>query len=409
MNKEKLLENKIAILYFVEEACGYRHSLHWFRRFLETGQPSDLEHLIIEIGKENFVDFNRLIQAIHGDNDACWEMTELVAQHNIRIPEEWKPHDPENEEAVADMILTPVPESLVYNLRYGEQNFDTGLGNAWAVANWIEENRNLYPTIEPLKVINYAMQKLKDSQTNIYEICYFVRMILGVNTLVENVVNDDLELFIHNVGAYFEGQQDAVKKLVAAIQDSPDENWKDALSRNQVKSKIWLLDKLIEKTQWLNQKPTAFKTNDTTTFLVGGWVGILPFISSLRKQSLGSVVNVDIDESVHYPAKILNSLHPHEFRNLAKDIRTIDFTKQKNFIIVDTIVEHFEDHGQWLKTLPSGTRVVLQGNDMFDVPDHVNCHHNLDEFVEACGLNTVIWQGELTLPGCTRFMVIGQT
>jgi hypothetical protein len=143
--------------------------------------------------------------------------------------------------------------------------------------------------------------------------------------------------------------------------------------------------------------------------LVGGWVGLLPFIAAVRNQKLGAVINVDIDESTHLPAKVLNGQHYTEFRNLAKDIRTLDFNKFKNFVIVDTIVEHFENHAEWIQSLPAGTKLILQGNDMFDVPDHVNCHHNLDEFVDTCGLAKVIWQGELTMPGCTRFMVIGTT
>lgn len=408
MNKEKILEFKIAILYFLEEACGYRHSLHWLRRWMETGQDSDLKHLIVEIGRENFFDFERLMQAVDGDDEASWEMISLLSQQGIIVPDEWRPEANEDGSLFSQTLqLTPAPESLLYSLCNGETNFNTALGNNWALFNWIQENKNVHPQLDALGILNYSMQKLIDSRSNIYEVCYFVRLLLGKNSLIENVINEDLELFATNVGAYFANKEWIAKNLMLAIQNGPDENWKDALSRNQIKSKIWLLDKL-EQTKWFSQTQSVMKENPTTV-LVGGWVGLLPFVAATRKQKLGPVINVDIDESTHLPAKVLNGQHYAEFRNLAKDIRTMDFTKLKNFVIIDTIVEHFQDHGQWLKTLPKGTRVVLQGNDMFDVPDHVNCHHNLDEFVAACDLNKVIWQGELTLPGCTRFMVIGTT
>jgi hypothetical protein len=408
MTEEQILEAKIAILYFIEEACGYRHSLHWLRRWMESGQQSDLEHLIIEIGRENFYDFKRLIQATQGDNDARWEMMSILTQRGIIVPDEWKPvREEEGSLLEQDIVLTSAPEAMIHSMQFGEQDFNTAIGNTWNVFNWIQENKKNYPELDPIGILAYAMEKLYNSQSNVYEVCYFIRMLLGKGTLIENTINEDLELFAKNVGNYFADQEWVTKNLMLAIQNGPEENWKDALSRNQVKSKIWLLDKL-ESTGWFTQKPTVTKENPTMV-LVGGWVGLLPFIAAVRNQKLGAVINVDIDESTHLPAKVLNGQHYTEFRNLAKDIRTLDFNKFKNFVIVDTIVEHFENHAEWIQSLPAGTKLILQGNDMFDVPDHVNCHHNLDEFVDTCGLAKVIWQGELTLPGCTRFMVIGTT
>jgi hypothetical protein len=46
---------------------------------------------------------------------------------------------------------------------------------------------------------------------------------------------------------------------------------------------------------------------------------------------------------------------------------------------------------------------------MFDVPDHVNCHNSLAEFLNSCGLKNIMWAGELALFKCTRFMAIGTT
>jgi len=82
---------------------------------------------------------------------------------------------------------------------------------------------------------------------------------------------------------------------------------------------------------------------------------------------------------------------------------------KKDTILIDTIVEHFENHSDWIRSLPKNITVILQGNDMFDVPDHVNCHHSLEEFEAGIGLPNTLWSGELVLYKCTRFMAIGRT
>jgi hypothetical protein len=127
----------------------------------------------------------------------------------------------------------------------------------------------------------------------------------------------------------------------------------------------------------------------------------------MEGKELGKVVNIDIDSTVHNAAKSLNSSFNPFYSNLDTDIRLVDFLAYKNPLIIDTIVEHFENHGDWVKTLPAGTDVVLQGNNMFDVVDHVNCHSSLSQFVKSCGLSKIKWQGELVLNKCNRYMVIG--
>jgi hypothetical protein len=183
-------------------------------------------------------------------------------------------------------------------------------------------------------------------------------------------------------------------------------NWKDALSRNQIKSKLWLIEKLIKTN--IIPKSRSMTEVETSTLVVGGWVGMLPFLSGMLGKNLDSVTNVDIDNTVHSAALTLNSGLHRNFKNSGNDIRTLDLQKHKKLLVIDTIVEHFENHGAWIKTLPTGTTVILQGNDMFDVPEHVNCHKTLEEFLESCGLNSIIWSGELNLHNCTRYMAIGK-
>jgi len=198
-----------------------------------------------------------------------------------------------------------------------------------------------------------------------------------------------------------------INQLALVVSTYPDLNWKDAISRNQIKSKKWLLNKLSTHLEGIS-KGNMFSTMvEPTTIVVGGWVGILPFLASMQELKWGKVVNIDIDSGVHDAAKSLNSSFNPFYNNLDKDVQSVDFLAYKNPIVIDTIVEHFKNHGDWIKTLPSGTTVVLQGNNMFDVKDHVNCHSSLSQFVNNCGLSTIHWQGELMLYKCNRYMVIG--
>jgi len=220
----------------------------------------------------------------------------------------------------------------------------------------------------------------------------------------DNLLNAiiDQKHFVAAVGRYFNGKSWLIERLVASIESAPFVNWRDALSRNQIKSKLWLLENM-QKRDWLKE--------DTKILLVGGWIGILPLLISAGGHKINTIINVDSDPTVHVPAKILNESPYFEFITIKEDIRSLDIPDHdyKNYIVVDTIVEHFADHGDWLKSLPRETKVVLQGNDMFDVADHVNCHHDLDEFVVSCDVSILHYQGFKELNDCTRFMLLGET
>ena len=51
--------------------------------------------------------------------------------------------------------------------------------------------------------------------------------------------------------------------------------------------------------------------------------------------------------------------------------------------------------------------MILQGNNYFDIPEHVNCAVDLDEFNKKAPMQTTLYIGELDLPKYKRFMKIG--
>lgn len=333
-----------AILYFVDEAIGFRKSIHHFHRWIETGDQSELERLVIEIGCEQFVDLKPLMQAIRNQD--------------------------------ADEMATAVNGMCDFGFLQTE-----------------DDSAKLTVMLEEDATVNTVIDFLDSHIEN--------------STLLSCVIDNDIMLLAGVLAFYYPAHEKYINQLALTICNDPNLNWKDALSRNQIKSKKWLLEKLTQYQATLKQPNTLTPKKTQTTVVVGGWVGILPFLASMNETNLGKVLNVDIDTGVHAASKSLNDKFNPFYKNVADDVRTLDFTTLSNPLIIDTIVEHFENHGNWVKKLPPGTTVVLQGNNMFDVPDHVNCHSSLNQFVKSCGLSVIKWQGELVLYKCNRYMVIG--
>jgi hypothetical protein len=342
MNKNTELRS--AILYFVDEAIGFRKSIHHFHRWLEFNDQDELGRLVIEIGFEQFVDLRALVSAIKSKNKI--------------------------------KILSAVDNINSYGFFKTPDSFD-------------------------------KLKSMLINDASIKTIISFLNFYISDVTLLSCVDDNGIILLANALGFYYPRNKKYIDQLAITMCNYPDLNWKDALSRNQIKSKKWLLDKLSEFLT-IDKKTNIFKSKaEQTSIIVGGWVGVLPFLASMQETKLGKVVNIDIDSSVHDAAKSLNLSFNPLYNNLDKDIRLVDFFAYKNPLVIDTIVEHFENHNAWIKTLPAGTKVVLQGNNMFDVVDHVNCHSSLSQFVKSCGLSKIVWQGELVLHKCNRYMVIG--
>jgi hypothetical protein len=387
-------ELRSALIYFADEAIGWRKSLHHFQRWLETGEQSELEALIIEVGREHFIDFYPLLNAIKDGNDS----EGLLVMHNalqrgLHVPEAWLSHRAEK-----NITLLPLDFEITGNL------FNNA-ATLWKLRDWVDDNNKRYE-VNGLSILALAHQLLLDARTNFFKVFELLEILLGANTIFSCVLDNSIKRLGRNIASYYPLQSNHIITLASAVQNNPTLNWKDALSRNQVRSKIWL----IEQLDTANVFPSRRRITDPehVTVIVGGWVGLLPFLASMLGKNLDTVVNVDVDTSVHAAANELNLGRQPKFKNSKEDIRTMDFSAYKKLLVIDTIVEHFEEHGSWVKTLPATANVVLQGNDMFHVPDHVNCHTSLEEFTDTCGLSTINWFGELSLYKCNRFMAIGK-
>lgn len=224
--------------------------------------------------------------------------------------------------------------------------------------------------------------------------------------------------------------------------EMPDMN--DFLSRGQVKSKLWMVSELSK----IVDGPLG------NVVFYGGWYNFLAhFLFS--QFNVDKIYSLDLDERVVAPSK---RLYPEEVSSDRfipvtldvsklewedKTLRYIDYDKRQeqinewhkkndeklqqgniteadkqkaydNFgwrhlndfnMVVNTSCEHMDN--TWFEKLPAGTFVVLQQNDYFSNPQHVNCCKDLEEVKSKYPMQEIYYEGSLDTFLYNRFMLIG--
>lgn len=185
----------------------------------------------------------------------------------------------------------------------------------------------------------------------------------------------------------------------------PEAKIEDALSRNQMASKRWLMDQLFMVTEG----------KIGNLYVLGSWYGLLPAIMhDDGRFQISHAALFDIDAHCEEIAAYLT--RDLEKTGIPVDTVTADMYKidyaGKNFarpdLVVNTCCEHIEDINSWLKLIPKGTMLLLQSNNMFGGEGHINCVNNLEEFCAQIGLTETLFAGTLVRPTYDRYMVIGR-
>jgi len=186
----------------------------------------------------------------------------------------------------------------------------------------------------------------------------------------------------------------------------------DAFSLGQLESKLWLVENL--------------PSNLGTVFICAGWYGTLASLMFERaKDKFEKIRSFDIDSSCASIADnmnrpwvmdgwqfkastidILDMEYPTTHITYRADGSSLNLTEMPDTII-NTSCEHIENFKQWYENIPTGTIVILQTNNYFDLPEHINCCIDLDDFSRTTPMQDVYYQGELKLSKYTRFMRIG--
>lgn len=193
----------------------------------------------------------------------------------------------------------------------------------------------------------------------------------------------------------------------------------DAYSRGQVQSKIWLSNELNK----INLK-------NPNVLILAGWFGQLVNYFKFDYNKI-RIVDMDrnackfsdsifnLDRLANFKVKAVNSdLNDIVIQRNGYILKIEDFKSEKIYeekflpeLIINTSAEHMTEDWYFeikFKELESDPIVAIQSNNLFDVPDHINCVHSIDHMKKKFPMSEILYQGELQLKGYKRFMVIGR-
>jgi hypothetical protein len=195
----------------------------------------------------------------------------------------------------------------------------------------------------------------------------------------------------------------------------------DALSRSQVKSKTWLIEEL-EK----------INTNYANVLVMAGWFGQIKGIYDNRltytKMRIAELDRTACETSDYifnlsnlenYKVKAVNvninelTLHKNGYEWDVENFKESTKYSEKFLpdLIINTSAEHMTE--EWynqirFKELESNPIVAIQSNNLFDIPEHINCVHSIDHMKKKFPMREILFEGELQLKGYKRVMLIGR-
>lgn len=195
----------------------------------------------------------------------------------------------------------------------------------------------------------------------------------------------------------------------------------DAMSRSQMKSKIWLVDELAK-----------IKTSYNNVAVMAGWFGQLQFIFS-NKLTFEKMRIVELDrlacevsdyifnlpELENYKVKSVNAdisnltLHKNGYEWTVENLKDNTGYSEKFLpdLIINTSAEHMSEewfHQIRFKQMESDPIVAVQSNNLFEIPEHINCVHSVDHMKKKFPMREILYEGELQLKGYKRVMLIGK-
>lgn len=188
---------------------------------------------------------------------------------------------------------------------------------------------------------------------------------------------------------------------MCAIRESEDPiRTMDAFWRGQIQSKEWL----IQEFNRVRNHITTWPTVD----IHGGWVGVLASMLFQSGSYIHKIRSIDIDPTCEPIANRMNQLELEAGKFLAVTADMCAIRSDAD-VVINTSCEHItqDQYDIWLSGMPHNTMFILQSNN-YDIPEHVRTAKNLEDFKQQCGLDNILYAGELELPLYKRFMIIGK-
>lgn len=190
--------------------------------------------------------------------------------------------------------------------------------------------------------------------------------------------------------------------LAEAVIRHPFHNISQALGHRQIRSKTWLRDELYK----------ALGGDFGTVWIVGGWYGVLAAILfDDPRFTIGKIVSIDVDPDCAPVARTLNNgaACAGRFEARTVDMHAVSYNgSERPNLVINTSCEHIPDLRRWLDLIPAGVPLLLQSNDFYNEPEHINCVASLADFAAEAGLSKVLYRGEFGTGKYTRFMLIGR-
>ena len=172
----------------------------------------------------------------------------------------------------------------------------------------------------------------------------------------------------------------------------------DSYSPNQFKSKENLINH-INDLDILNDK--------SEIVILGGWYGsiLIPAFRNVKEITL-----IDIDDNVVKIAKNRLFNHYTNVDYITADVFNLDKHKSRvenADLIINTSCEHMKPMKEL--ELYSNSYFAFQSNDMFDIPTHINCVNDIEEFEKQMPFNArIIKKDSVKDSRGTRFTIIGR-
>jgi len=186
------------------------------------------------------------------------------------------------------------------------------------------------------------------------------------------------------------------KNIIKEARHNPD--LLDSYSPNQFKSKEVLINH-VNSLNILDEK--------SEITILGSWYGsiLIPAFKQVKR-----ITAIDIDDKIIRIAKQRMFKHYTNVDFITSDVFNLGKFKygvENSNLIINTSCEHMRS----MKELDLNTNAyfAFQSNNMFDIPTHINCVNNIEEFKQQIPNNAkILIEDHIKDDRGTRFLLIGK-
>tara|TARA_B100000902_G_scaffold70302_1_gene76050 strand:- start:270 stop:1055 length:786 start_codon:yes stop_codon:yes gene_type:complete len=234
-----------------------------------------------------------------------------------------------------------------------------------------------------------------------------------LDDIVYAIKEDDHFGFLHNIVGATNSKVDfrLLENVLQTAKKEPDiePSLLDSFSTPQVNAKFNIINH-AEKLGLINK--------ETSIVILGCWFGsiLIPALAPKVKK----IMAIDMDERVINVAKNRLFMEYENVEFIADDIFE-NFRKeyQNADLFINTSCEHMKPMSEWGPSpkyvnpwwtrMKKGAHFAFQSNDMFNIPTHINCVNNPDEFRTQLPENFEVQiEDEVNDERGTRFTLIGK-